>query len=433
VKKSRAPILITAIAVVVALIAGGGVYFCAHKSSQGSGGADSPQQAASEMLLSLSNKDPLGVLDKLDPAEAALASDYNKEVTTALQRLQILSPSTAIQSGSKITVTGLTLGPTTDKINDHVTVVNVTGGSVTVITDVSQLPLTSKISTALGSKLTKLNRTKTFQIADEVAKIGHPIRIATVNRDGKWYTSLFYTAADAWAQQLKTGNPTAADAIAAQGGSSPEDAMNQLLTAATSADYAKIIALLPPQEMAAVHDYGKLLLAKIPASGIGGGTPATLSDVKFSDATWNVSDVPGGKLVSLKTLTITTGSRKITVVRDKDAGSLTVTLPDQPSIVFTKDTVGKYIAKALPARLFGGAASSSSDDETSGSSSSVPPQVLSIIGNEFEQLIGVGVVMTPANGQWFVSPVRSYSELTVSVLNGLQPSDIDYFLSLAKK
>ena len=44
-----------------------------------------------------------------------------------------------------------------------------------------------------------------------------------------------------------------------------------------------------------MHDYGKLIVDKIPAADT-----SALSKVKVSNATWNVSDVAGGKKVSLK-------------------------------------------------------------------------------------------------------------------------------------
>ena len=237
VKKSRTALMITVIAVVVAIVAGGSIYWFGIRDTKTAGGQASPQNAANAMLVSLSQKDPIGVADQLDPAEASLFSDLNGEFLTELKRLEILQPSASATSltGSKITVTGLTYGAT-DQISDHEQVVTLTGGTVTVTSDPSQLPITDKIKNVAGTALAAAPETKTYKIADEVKKLGHPIRIATVNRDGKWYPSLFYTAADYWAQSEKIGNPTTADYIAPAGGSSPEDAMNQLLSAATSGD-----------------------------------------------------------------------------------------------------------------------------------------------------------------------------------------------------
>jgi hypothetical protein len=412
-RKSRTAMIVTVAAVVLALVAGGGIYFFAHKDTQSAGGQASPQQAASAMLLSLSQKDPIGVADQLDPAEASLFSDLNGEFLTELKRLEILKPDASATSltGSTVTVTGLTYAADPDQINDHVTVVKLTGGSVSVSSDPSKLPVTDKIKAVAGTALAASTKTETYNIADEVKKLGHPIRIATVDRDGKWYPSLFYTAADYWAQEAKVGNPTAADVIKPAGGSTPEDAMNQVLAAATTGDYDKLIALLPPQEMGVMHDYGKLITSQIPKTD-----SAALGSVKFSGASWNISDVAGGKLVSLKTLTITTGSQSIAVARDAAAGSLTVSLSGQPPIVLSKDTIASFIKSSLGS-----------------ANSALTPQLVTIIGNEFQQLIGVGIVMTQDSGQWYMSPVRSFAGLFVTLMKGLQPTDIDYFISLAGK
>jgi len=48
-------------------------------------------------------------------------------------------------------------------------------------------------------------------------------------------------------------------------------------------------------------------------------------------------------------------------------------------------------------------------------------------------LKNTGVVTTQVDGKWYVSPLRTYSGVLVSLLQGLQPGDIDYFISLAKK
>lgn len=162
-----------------------------------------------------------------------------------------------------------------------------------------------------------------------------------------------------------------------------------------------------------MHDYGKLIIGKIPAADT-----SRLTSTVTPVATWNVSDVAGGKLVSLKTLTVTTSGQTISVVRDAAAGSLTVTVTGQPAVVLNKDTIGSYIDKSL-----------------GNSSSGMDPQLVKIIGQEFQQLIGIGMVMTqdPTDSKWYASPMRSYAEIFVSLLKGLQPGDVDYLIALAKK
>lgn len=410
-KKSRTAIIVTAIAVVVALLAGGSFLYFGNKETKSAGGQGSPQDAVNSMLLSLTKKDPIGVADQLDPAEASLFSDFTGDILTELKRLQIVDSSASASdlTGSTFTVTGLTYDNNPEQVNDHVSVVKLTGGTITVVSDPSKLPITDKVKNAAGDELTNMQPTsQTINIADEVRKMGHPIRISTVKRDGKWYPSLFYTAADYWAQDKSVGNPTPADFIPAAGGSSPEDTMNKLLDASTTGDANAAIALLPPDEMGVLHDYGKLLTKNMSST-------STSDQVKFSNATWDVSDVTGGKKVSLKTLTVTVDGKDYSVVRDPAAGSLTVTVPGEEPVVLNDSTLDSYISKL------------------GSSSSPMAPELSKIVKSEFKQVIGLGVVMTESGGKWYASPLRSYTGIFTALLKGLDAGDVDYLISLAKK
>ena len=410
-RKNRTATIVTVIAVVVALAVGGSFLYFGNKDAKSAGGHGTPQEATNAMLLSLTQKDPVGVADQLDPAEASLFSDFTGDTLTQLKRLQILdaSASASDMTGSTVSVTGLTYGSDPDQINDHLTVVKLTGGTITVTTDPSKLPITDKVKNLAGDKFSELKAsTKTYNLADEVRKLGHPIRIANVKRDGKWYPSLFYTAADYWAQGSGVGNPTAADFIAPNGGSSPEDTMNKLLDAATRGDTNTAISLLPPDEMGVLHDYGKLLTKNASSS-------SAMAKVTFSNATWDVTDVTGGKNVSLKTLTATVDGKDYALVRDPAAGSLTVTVPGEAPVVLNDSTLDSFISKM------------------SSESSPMAPQLVKIIKSEFTQVIGLGVVMTQSGGSWYASPLRSYTGIFTAVLKGLDAGDIDYLISLAKK
>jgi hypothetical protein len=305
-----------------------------------------------------------------------------------------------------VTTSGLTFNPNPVVINDHVSVVELTGGTVTIKSGSGTLPFSDKILQAFPQlkDTGKLDDT-TINIADEVSKLGHPIRIATVDREGKWYVSLFYTAADNAAYEqnpsYKLGTP-----IPDSGGASPEDAMNTLLNRALAGDIAGVIGVLSPDEMGVLHDYGSLILDQAGSTKTGG------SDL-LSDVSWDVSDVTGGKKVSIKSLTINAGDQKYVIQRDAAAGSLTVQAPGQGTVNITKDNIDTWIGENSDAKL--------------------PPQVMDIVKREFPQVIGLGVVMVQAgDGKWYVSPLRTYSDVFVSLLKGLDPADIDYFISLAQ-
>ncbi len=403
--RKRTALVVTVAAVVVALLAATGVWYFGFRDSKGAGGQTSPQEAANAMLVSLSQKDPVGVADQLAPSEAKLFGDLTGDVLTELKRLQIVTPdaSQGNLTGATVTVAGLTYDPSPDTINDHVSVVKLTGGTITITTDPAKLPLTDKIKQAADQSKRATPTTKTYNIADEVAKRGGPIRVATVLEGGKWYPSLFYTAADTWAQQKHLGSPTAADAIAATGGDTPEATMDAVIKALSDRDLAGFIALLPPDEMAVLHDYGQMIVR---AANIGKNTSAA---VKVSNTSWNVSDTTGGKLVSIKSLTVTVNGTSTTIAHDGD--SLTVSTAGKAPVTVTDATIDSYL------------------DELGTGGSVVDPTLKDIIKREYKQVLGIGFVLTQTNGKWFFSPLRSYVGIFTQLLKGLQPSDIDYFLT----
>jgi len=410
--KNRTPVIVTAIAVVVALLAGAGVWFFAIRDTQSASGQESPQAAVNALFTSLSNSDPIGLAGQLDPAEASLFTDLNADVLSELKRLDVLGPSASTTSltGTSITVSGLTFDPTDETINDNLRVVKLTGGTVTIASNPDQLPLSDKIKSKFADQISQAEpQSQTLNIADAVSSNGGPIRIATVQRDGAWYVSLFYSIADNVTHQAGLPNPTAADRIAAIGSPSPEAAVDAFIKKASEGDIKDVIALTAPDEMGVLHDYGTLLVDNIGTSDLTSG----VSDLGFTveNPSWTVSDVTGGKKVSLASLTVSAQGQTATITRDPAAGSLTVDLDGQTQTL-DQSTIEDFIAQA-------------------GGSQDLDPTMVDIIKREFQQIIGLGIVTVQVDSKWYLSPVRSLSDIGVSLLEGLQPSDVDYLISLA--
>jgi len=410
--KNRTPVIVTAIAVVVALLVGAGVWFFAIRDTQSTSGQESPQAAVNALFTSLSNSDPIGLAGQLDPAEASLFTDLNVDVLSELKRLDVLGPSASTTSltGTSITVSGLTVDPTDETINDNLRVVKLTGGTVTIASNPDQLPLSDKIKSKFADQISQAEpQSQTLNIADAVSSNGGPIRIATVQRGGAWYVSLFYSIADNATHQAGLPNPTAADRIAAIGSPSPEAAVDAFIKKASEGKIKDVIALTAPDEMGVLHDYGTLLVDNIDTSNLTSG----VSDLGFTveKASWTLSDVTGGKKVSLASLTVSAQGQTATITRDPAAGSLTVDLDGQKQTL-DQSTIEDFIAQA-------------------GGSQDLDPTMVDIIKREFQQIVGLGIVTVQVDEQWYVSPVRSFSDIFVSLLKGLQPSDVDYLISLA--
>ncbi|MET0865520.1 MAG: hypothetical protein ABWZ98_14405 [Nakamurella sp.] len=416
--KSRKPVIITAIAVVVALVAAVGVYFLAIRDTNTTTAAEgqgTPQQAVESLFSSLGDSDPIGVADQLDPAESALFTDLNTDVISELKRLDVLSDAASADSmtGTTISVADVTYDAAAEEtITDNLHIVKLTGGTITVKSDPAQIPLSDNIKNAFSSEIDEAQpQSETVNIADAVKENdGEPIRIATVKRGDEWYVSLFYSIADNATHEAGLPNPTKADQIPAEGKDSPEDAVQAMIDAASAGNLTDVIKVLPPDEMGVLHDYGALAIEQ--ADGQDLTSEMNDLDVSFSDVKWTTSEVTGGTKVSIESITVTADGETATITRDPDAGSLTVTLPGQPAVTLDESTIDTYIAQA-------------SGDE------SLDPQMIEIIKREFKQLIGLGVVTVEVDGKWYVSPIRSTSDIFLSLLKGLEPGDIDYLIELA--
>ena len=116
-------------------------------------------------------------------------------------------------------------------------------------------PSATCCSTVSTSTPTRGRDTTTVDIA-EVAD--EELQVAVVEDDGAFYVSSFYTVAELAASS--EGYTLPATPIPAVGAESPEAAVRGMIDAALDLDVGRVIELTPPDEMAALHDYGPILV-----------------------------------------------------------------------------------------------------------------------------------------------------------------------------
>jgi hypothetical protein len=416
--KSNKGVIITAIAVVVALVAGLGVWFFAFRDSKPAG-KETPQQAAAQLFADIDNGDLIGLADTFDPVEASFVNDLAGDVLAHFKRLGLLTDSATVgdATGASISIKGITFDDAAaEKPLADLTIVKLTGGTITITpsTSSNESDLFARLKDALGKYAQSSGVSADVSTAPtviDIAKVikddndGKPIRISTVLRDGSWYPSLFYTIADYWAQASNLGAVTADDAIAADGAANPEAAVNSLLDALMKQDATALIKILPPGEMAAVHAYGKKIV-----TAIGSGTADTSGvDIKGE---WVTSDVTGGTLVSVKTLDVTVDGKTIHIAIDKDAGTLTVVDAEGKSQTIDANSIGELIDTDL---------------------SEVHPNLPDFVGRMLKAALGLGILTTQADGKWYVSPARSFTGVFTTLLGGVEQQDIEMFIELLNK
>lgn len=414
---SRAKLL-ASIGAVLVLGAGGAISYVAF-SSGSSGGSSSPTNAVQAAISDLQNRDIVGLVDDLPPGErTALAEPFNSDVAS-LKRLGVLSSSADPSSVSGFTFAAhnLTYGKTI-QVNDHVQIVQITGGSIDVSGDAAKLPFTSRfLSTA------KVPDRTNAQHHD----ITSPIRIAVEKVGGGWYPSLFYTAADAAAHHAI---PTASDQIPAVGADSPDSVVRQMISALMAGNFTSAIQLVSPDELGALHDYGGMLTAHAPASR---QLPVTLSKIDFTD-----TPITDGVRVSLKSVDLSVQGQSVhasisgsCVTIDANALHKKICAADAANAI--TGFFGAFTCTGI--QSFGGG-SSSGGVATSPNACSGPKLTSAqkqAITDLITGLLSAGGVDTAqSGGQWYVTPVRSFGDLGASVLKALKGDDLYQLIGLSK-
>lgn len=393
--------LLASAAVVVALAAGGVTTYVAM-SDTNSSGASSPREAVQSIVGDLNKSDLIGVLDDLAPGERAALANPALDTIKQLKRVKVLQPDADPKSVSGVTfkAQGLTFTGKTVTINDHVQVVELTGGTLQVGSDASKVPFTRDfLDSAFPGGLPRQNKgPQQINIADKVhANNNKPIRIATQKVGGRWYPSIFYTAADAASNGQA---PAKSDFIPAAGGSSPKDAVTRIVNALLQDDLTGAIKLLSPDELAVMHDYG----GKILHSASDYSQPGfTIKDLQVT--TENESG--GATRVMLKSITVAS-----------DNGDQTSVAVD--GSCFTVTSNGKE-QKECTSNLVDGIVSFLDDF---GASTKMAPAQRQAFEHLLSGLTKVGVDTTQSGGQWYVNPVRSYLDISSSILSGLQGNDL---------
>ncbi|WP_232376095.1 flagellar basal body-associated FliL family protein [Amycolatopsis aidingensis] len=411
-RKSRRGLVIGLVAALVVALGGGATWFALSQTESVASGAATPTEAARNLAGSLGNGDLVGLLGSLAPAEAALFTDPIEDATGELKRLGVVKPDADPKSlsGMRLQAENLAFDEAAqEQVNDHVAITKLTGGTLEVTANLQDVPLAEDFMDAVLSRSERAEleqgpQTRTIDIAEVVRQQGEPVRIATVNVDGEWYPSLLYTIADyallaerqAWPQQP----------VPAIGADSPNEAVQQLVLAALDGDLRRVIELLPPDEMAVLHDVGPVLLNAI-------GAEAGPSGITVTRLETETSELNGGTRATVTALELTNERKRSTFSLVREGTCYRVSV-DENSDRLCADELATMLERR--------------------SDVSLPPAARQAVRNlglgVFEQ--GIGVVTTEVDGEHYVSPLRTFNELGMTVLRSLQPEDIQGLIRLAE-
>jgi hypothetical protein len=415
----------TSIAAAALFVVGGGAFTAGQLDalSGSSGGSKTPEAAVEAMLDSLSANDVLGVLDHLVPGEREVIRDATVDYVDELSRLGVLSDDLDLSGvpGFEFSHDGMTYE--VEQANDRVWLVDITGGEITLGANVADLPLGEILFDRLEMDEVDPIDTTTIDIAEEAGDT--QLKVAVVEEDGEFYVSSFYTVAELAA--ASEGYSLPATPVAAAGAATPEEAARAMIDAAITLDAERLIELTPPDEMAALHDYGPILVELADEA-------LAESDIESQLDGWTISvdaldfeqvEVTGG--VKLLPLRIAVSATNV------DGGEFEV------SVAKVDETCVDYSITATEVR------SDDSTDEASASGrrcaadiyeafdgADVPIEVQRIAERMVGQLGQVGVATVQVDGQWYVSPSRTVTDVLLVALQGLEQGDIETLIDFVE-
>jgi len=361
------PLLTGLIVATVAVLIAGLVAAAALSTSQ----TNSPQDAVTSLLDAASSANVTGILSSIDPVEASAISGPLSQTVDDLKNLGVLNSSVDLHAVSGVSVSFSKVGMRTTAIDPSrpdLAAVTFTGGTATLHVDVSQLPLGSLVTGFLASRGVDAGSFERSAPLGGGDATEHPL--VTVQRNGEWYVSIGYSIAET--ARLHAGLPFPTTPVPAVGASSATGVAQALVTAATGGDARRLVELLDPDEMQAVHDYADLFLAKLP--------PPSPSQVTVTSLGLSTAPVSGGTLVTVEDFSAT--------VRG-DVVSLT--------------TAGCFVA--------------SGPDVPGGSRKLCEPSGSNL-------LAGYGIVAVQRGASWYLDPLRTLADDAEHIVRGVNVSEL---------
>ncbi|MEX2658738.1 MAG: hypothetical protein WD232_03500, partial [Acidimicrobiales bacterium] len=229
-------------------------------TSMGNDTPSTPEAAVEALFSALEDQDVLGILATLAPGERQVYQPFIEDMVGELQRLDVLAGDLDLAAidGIEIDVDGLELRSST--LGKGVSSVSITGGTITSTLRPAEVPIGSFVRELMedsGVGMEPVTSTEPLA-ADE------PFEIVVID-DGGWHVSLHYSIAELARKEAGVAAPAFGQGVQPEGADSPEGAVRALLEAAVDLDLRRVIALTPPGEMSALHDYAPLFLDDVEA------------------------------------------------------------------------------------------------------------------------------------------------------------------------
>lgn len=242
--------LIGAVAGVGALLAASTFAVVSVLGNDSAGGASSPEAVGRQLFEAVGNEDVLGMIDLLLPGERETFREPVIDLFDNLRRIEVLDSSASLDRFGGIDYQFSDLEVTTEPTAADDIVRVVVDGAVSFSVDGDKVPLGNLLVDEV------FDGERPDMTMDELNDEIGGTTLAAVERDGRWYLSLFYSIAE----NARGDRELPAEGLQATGADSPEQAVDQLLSALEAQDVEALIASLDPTEAEALQRYAPLFL-----------------------------------------------------------------------------------------------------------------------------------------------------------------------------
>jgi hypothetical protein len=252
---------------VAALVVGlalllGGVGFAVARA--GGNGPDSPEAAVQALLDAVADEDVIGVLQAMPAGERRAIQDPLQDISDELVRLGVLDDSFRLDgiAGVDVSFEGIELE--VEDLGDGIAAVHLVGGTAHGAIVPEELPLGVPLLDLIERLTGEPVEIPPASGSSDVEPDGaDEVPLVAVRDGGSWRVSLGYTIAEAARRDAGAPLPAFGGGVTPNGADSPEAAVRELVEAGFDLDVRRVIELMPPGEMSALHDYAPLFLDEL--------------------------------------------------------------------------------------------------------------------------------------------------------------------------
>ncbi|WP_436794453.1 hypothetical protein [Actinospongicola halichondriae] len=398
----------------VLLLVGGTVFAVTQLGSSGPGSAE---EAVADLIDAASDEDMLGMMAALDPGERDALRGPVEDMFGELERLEVLDDSFDLAGVNGLDLEFADVTYRTEPVREGLARVYLTGGTVTTSIDSDQLPIGDFISDTVerfGGEIGGFRDSTSSEINDE--------DVFLVARDGGdgWRVSIGYTVAEV--ARLEAGQPLPTAPIEPVGADSPEAAVQGMVDALADLDLRDAVARLSPNEFAALQDYADLFLAEAQAEAdaMSEDFELTIDDLELrSDTSGDTATV----FVDSGALTFSADGEEFSASFDDECFTIEGDIDGFEDSPFADGPVCADDLEDLSNEMFGGGFDFGLGDEMDAD----PIEFPEIDTPE------IGITTQRVDGKWFVAPVATGLDATVSGLEVLERSHLDAIVDMVEQ